>query len=910
MAGGNLDPLLAGVRRIAQDGAMLATGSPPAIVLNVVSPLTATLNATTGHVDLTSPGGGGGGGGQFVTSVTNGANNNVPTSGLQTLLLGGPTAAYSITGFRPASGAPAAGSLLFVKASVNQPLTFAHLSGASTYPIFTQTGRPVTLPLGGNATALFMFNGQTGAMYWELLTSGLELPGYTSHITRFGADPTGALDCSTSGPGGTDSLDAWLLSLGTGGSGFVVPGTYKHSLPLRLDAARGLKGVHLFSTSLGQDGPWQATFSFIGTPLSGTAATIASLAAGPPAIMSLTGIPGLTSLNIGDTLTLSNCATAGNNCSMTILTVNVGGSGHVTAYANNLDEFTAVTQSSATEANNGSIHWTVRAPQVRLYSRGCSFANLAFYGNGNAGAVFDGSPDVGGGTNTANKFYNCLITGGSAGVAGPFSAYGVKIGDIGQNGGAYGGNCDLYTFVKCNFGFLSHSAINIPNTTGNSKSHRIVDPVFNDAGGLSTMLYGVWVNRGSFYCDGAVGEFIGVLGGGNNAGAIFMVFGNGEPVDIRNTNYEHCVRLGRFSQGGTTPQFVNIDGVRAGISAAEIASDGFVITALAPTGLRVRGADFNGGGASLNAAIFLGGGSTSQGIAADISACTFARTDSHIAQTGNTGNCYWSSGNVWGASGTINLVTDGERRSWRTDGVQYVTYPAVPIESQAQKLAEFYTSTSAWPAGTLVNGVNHDLPALPNTSCGVTTPTGLTGAFALGGIKPPAQNPGGMQHRLLNLTAFPMTLTHQDTGSSAANRLISPTGFDILNVAWAEIEYRADATTPGWYILNYCQSGKGIVSGGTLSGLTGTGTTVTLTTNQAGADLLMLQGTLTSNQTFVVPNIAGWSAEFSIRDLVMGSFSLSFTAGSGTATIPLIDISWNVIEVTVPAVNGVPVIDA
>jgi hypothetical protein len=55
---GNLDPLLAGIKRVAQDGVILPVAAPPSIVLNAVSPTTITPNSTTGNYDITLVAGG------------------------------------------------------------------------------------------------------------------------------------------------------------------------------------------------------------------------------------------------------------------------------------------------------------------------------------------------------------------------------------------------------------------------------------------------------------------------------------------------------------------------------------------------------------------------------------------------------------------------------------------------------------------------------------------------------------------------------------------------------------------------------------------------------------------------------------------------------------------------------------
>ena len=50
---GNLDPLLAGIKRLALNGLLLAVQSPPSIVLNIATGLSVAYNVVTGQYDLT-----------------------------------------------------------------------------------------------------------------------------------------------------------------------------------------------------------------------------------------------------------------------------------------------------------------------------------------------------------------------------------------------------------------------------------------------------------------------------------------------------------------------------------------------------------------------------------------------------------------------------------------------------------------------------------------------------------------------------------------------------------------------------------------------------------------------------------------------------------------------------------------
>jgi hypothetical protein len=713
------------------------------------------------------------------------------------------------------------------------------------------------------------------------------IPG-VYNIQDFGAIGDNVTDNSVAGPGGSDALNNAILAAGIGGAIFVPPGIYRHSKPLKFSAAAGTIGVRMYSTSRGQDGNWQASFVFVGTPLSGTKGAITSISPGTPSpgsldIMSISLDPltQLTTANIGDTITLSGCMHAGNNCSMTIVTV--PSSTSCTAYANNLDEFFVTTQCLGTDMNNLHINWTVRPPQVRLYSRGCTFENLSFQGQGNAGCIFDGAPDSSGIINTQNHFYDCQIAGGAPLVSTTYSAYGIKIGDIGQNGGMYGGNCEAYTIVDCYFQFFSHSCINIPNNTGNSKSHWIDKALFNNAGGLNTALYGIWVNRGSFLMKGTLGEFIGILGGTGNAGALIMLFGNFEPVSIQDTNFEHCVRFMRAAQGGSSPQSIHVDGVRMGNNPGETASDGFMGLFSGVTGLTIEHADFNGAiNPSQNISLLISGSDISQPIAASIRYCSFNRADAHIVQTGASGNCYESIGNTWGSNSMFSRVPDGILRAWRTDNAQFVPYPAVAWHTQATALDEFNTF-DAWSGSVLVNGANNNLPALPNTNVVIANSSGVvTGPWSISGVVADTENPAGRVYKFTNEVGFPLTLTHNGSGSSAGNRIFSPTGADLVNVYAWEMIYLTTATvaTAGWYILSFTLPGGGSRLTATVSVSSG----ATLSPAQWSAESLVFTGTLTANQTVVIPAIKGWACDISLQ-CVFNGHTLTFSTPGGAATM-------------------------
>lgn len=92
----------------------------------------------------------------------------------------------------------------------------------------------------------------------------------------------------------------------------------------------------------------------------------------------------------------------------------------------------------------------------------------------------------------------------------------------------------------------------------------------------------------------------------------------------------------------------------------------------------------------------------------------------------------------------------------------------------------------------LSNGLNSNIPTAGKTVLRVTGPTG---AFSVGGFAPGTSWAGGNRVLLSNTTTHPVTLVHEDTGSTASNRISLPYGSSVVVPARPNaIELAYDAT--------------------------------------------------------------------------------------------------------------------
>ncbi len=148
-----LADLLAGYKTILVNGIALIQRN----TLNFGSGFTVVDDPTNKQTTINATGGGSSGGQNPVT-LSNGLNSDIPTNGLPSIHITGPTSAFSIGGFSPPSGPPTVGTLLTVINTTTQLVTIVPNDGGSTYPSATQSGAPVLLPPGRKGRALFIFD--------------------------------------------------------------------------------------------------------------------------------------------------------------------------------------------------------------------------------------------------------------------------------------------------------------------------------------------------------------------------------------------------------------------------------------------------------------------------------------------------------------------------------------------------------------------------------------------------------------------------------------------------------------------------------------------------------------------------------------------------------------------------------
>ena len=94
---------------------------------------------------------------------------------------------------------------------------------------------------------------------------------------------------------------------------------------------------------------------------------------------------------------------------------------------------------------------------------------------------------------------------------------------------------------------------------------------------------------------------------------------------------------------------------------------------------------------------------------------------------------------------------------------------------------------------TLVNGVNAAV-ALPGGP-GFVRVTGPTTSFSIGGL---SELGGGTTAFLCNATAHPMTVLHQYSGASAANRITTPSGGSVIVQPGVVVAFTRDSVAERW----------------------------------------------------------------------------------------------------------------
>ena len=118
---------------------------------------------------------------------------------------------------------------------------------------------------------------------------------------------------------------------------------------------------------------------------------------------------------------------------------------------------------------------------------------------------------------------------------------------------------------------------------------------------------------------------------------------------------------------------------------------------------------------------------------------------------------------------------------------------------------------------TLVNGLNSNIALTTTMRMRITGPTG---AFSLGGFVAPAA-PDGIRLWVYNPTSQTMTIVNQDGSSSAANRISTLTGQNVVlqssEPSYATFSY--DATDTKWILESYNTGAMPAPTSGSVPGI-------------------------------------------------------------------------------------------
>ena len=307
-----------------------------------------------------------------------------------------------------------------------------------------------------------------------------------------------------------------------------------------------------------------------------------------PHFITITGLTGLTSnTNTGDCISLSNTANTDgngkliNNGNFTISYVNVAAN-TVTAYGFNPQVDMITGYCTATDSNNGAIHWTIKQHMIWNTTDNLKLQNLClFAGNNAASCVYATSTQGGEGGNTAMVCDFVTFVGG---------VHQVNIGDIPLDG-AYStngvNNSEFFQFYNCYFDTNAYSTFSAVKINGlENKGH-----IFRDCA-MQTQTYGIWLWGGSFAVFNMAHE--------THTGSCYLAYNPDDTLYINGIEAEHCTRLfvsqlGVNSSGGTTPYNCIIENVRYDCAPSDLAADGFIIHWIYNGGLIIRSGEFSVG---------------------------------------------------------------------------------------------------------------------------------------------------------------------------------------------------------------------------------------------------------------------------------------------------------------------------
>jgi hypothetical protein len=399
---------------------------------------------------------------------------------------------------------------------------------------------------------------------------------------------------------------------------------------------------------------------------------------------------------------------------------------------------------------------------------------------------------------TNNQFFNCRFSdeSGDPNVSGAVMLCGVVWGDsLTHPGGVSGGfppDCDNGYFEKCFFGAAKFAGVWGPNTFGQTK-----DVIFEKCY-FSSSPYGVLWSSGSVFVNHC--NFASITR------ACVSITSTTEMVQIEDADEEGCPVFiqGNSNYGGALIPLV----VKRGRYSANAVVAGLPYIAWSGTGAVLLEDMFFD--QTYNANMKFAFNSPTGAISVTAVNCMFPNefpfsTTAMVDANGATNNCIFrltmigckgldSGGNVIRLPDQFGVVYADVVASLNASLNGTCILPGGAIAKQRADL-------------TLANGANHDIslriagsPHIAWAS-GFGRITGPTGAFSVGGFVCYGQL-DGTELTIFNTTAQAMTITNEDASSSAANRITTLTGADVVLAArTTAARFLYDNTTKRWIYL-------------------------------------------------------------------------------------------------------------
>jgi hypothetical protein len=586
-------------------------------------------------------------------------------------------------------------------------------------------------------------------------------------------------------------LNAASVALASGGSGtaFLPTGIYVISSTLVIAPNVPGSGISIVGEGLPNTGaPTVIRANF--PVLSGTTATISSIAVNTPTgetnLVTLTGLTGVTASNVkpGYNVQLTGAALHQNNVHNG--TVISAGSGTITYYHFDLDDGSggtvgmgALFPTTSGETNNGSIHWRITQNMFQMgFCRQTRFEGIRFDGGGTAGYVIDLSSLGSVGSPTPVQFSSdcqwdrCQWTNAVGGVKiGDFSLYAA-----GASGVTFPTNNDTHMFRDCQFDTMLDACVWCPNTTGQSKF------IGFDRCNFQFSTWSTKFRTGSFFVNGP-----GIT---TNNTICFHAFQPTDTIEIRGMSDEGSARFGVFGGFSSGIWPVTLQGNRCN-PGNRIATDGRYVAYGAAAPLIVIGNDFDWENATTETSLTIYIERNDATVPFQVSAVVigngWAGAANNIVSTNGSQNIwYWSFANRT-MNGTLSNPVRCPDGLLAANGTNTTAMPSAQIGNWSAPVSALAIST----------GANNNVvdPGTTNVQIGT-----LGSAANVTGILVPADGATAIRD-VMNLSGQNVTFNHNNSGSSAGNKLSSPTGADVVLATGYSLRLVYDLSATVWRLV-------------------------------------------------------------------------------------------------------------